>query len=68
MYKCDICLKVRVELGNKTPVGYLPFAWGNNDEKPRHFYVFKESDDINDNDIQLLDVIKLCVLENPIKR
>jgi hypothetical protein len=69
MYKCLNCQRIAKSLNNKTPIGYKPFAWGNGDEEPQHFYVFSENTpECEDGELQQLDTIKLCEVSNPIIR
>jgi hypothetical protein len=56
--KCKSCISVIRKLDHRSPVGWKPFAWGPSIEEPNHFYIFPE--DTPDNEVQELDVTKIC--------
>ncbi len=68
--KCEKCTKTMKDLGNLSPEGWKPFAWGvPSAENPSHFYCFPENTPEQDSDCaQELSVTPLCEIENPIKR
>jgi hypothetical protein len=63
--KCTKCLEVINAMGHKAPVSFLPFAWGPSSEDPNHYYVFPESQEDVDGQV---NATKLCELKNPIAR
>lgn len=62
---CSRCKTVIAEMGNKSPVGYIPFGYGPSSEDPTHFYVMKESDAEQEGQI---DVLPICDVPNPERR
>lgn len=67
--KCTKCQEVRKYLDSKTPKGWMPFAWGPEDEEPCHFYVISEdTPDPIYGEEQEVDTTKLCEVPNPERR
>lgn len=69
MNQCPACLERVKALGNRTPVGYAHFGYSPSSEMSEHVYVFPEDiPDVAVGEVQAVDVVRLCEMENPIKR
>ena len=68
--KCKECVRIAEALGNRTPVGWIPFGTGPQAEKAIHFYVLLETtpEPPSDGTPQAVEVLRLCEVPNPLKR
>lgn len=65
MARCGKCIGVIDRMQYKSPKGYVPFGWGPNTEFPLHYYVYPESEPDSEGFRKLLNVVKVCEIEDP---
>lgn len=65
---CQECIRVIKDLDKMAPVDYKPFAWGPENECPRHFYLIPETTVLQIEVSYPVSVIPVCKVKNPQKR
>lgn len=63
--RCSRCMALKIDLGDMTPLGWAPFAWGPEGEDPQHYYVIPEGTNYDDGEVEALAI---CNIESPVSR